>query len=145
MVWPFGSTRQDARGPDGGSQRTARNAIIAAGLLVVVFTLGAYSCSGHFVATSAMERYIKLGPRQGPSELERDLLRSYPPGSGIGPLFEHLGRQGFDCAAALQPGRGGDCRFRTKWGDGRVATMLVTVAHDGVQIRGIAARMSIGN
>jgi hypothetical protein len=145
MGWPFGAMRGSAALPKEPSQRTALNAILAAGLVIAAVTIGAHACSGGWTVQPRMERYIKLGPRAGPAELERDLLRAYPPGSSIGPLFSHLSRQGFDCGAALEAGRGGDCRFRARREDGRVAVLHVTVAHDGLHLRGIGARMSIGS
>lgn len=144
MVWPFGALRTGFQLRKEPGQRTARNALIAALLLVAVLTVASQGCSGSWTTTHAMERYVKLGPRLGPADLERELLAAYPAGSSIAPLFAYFDRQGFDCRAALEAGRNGECRYRARRDDGRVATMHVAVAHDGLVLAALSARMSIG-
>lgn len=127
--------------PPDGPQRTAFNAIIAGGLLVSFVIIGSHACSSQWAVKPAMERYVKLGPRAGSVELERELLAAHPPGSDVGPLFARLSRLGFDCGASVEPGRGGECRFRTGRLDRRIVTTTVEVEHDGARVGGIAARM----
>lgn len=129
--------------PPDGPQRTAFNAIIAGGLLVSLVVIGAHACSDQWSVKPGMDRYVKLGPRAGAQELERELLAAHPAGSDVGPLFARLSRLGFDCGASVEPGRGGACRFRTSRTDRRVVTAFVEVAHDGAQVRGIAVRMTL--
>jgi hypothetical protein len=130
----------EAREP---GQHTGRNALIAGMLLFLLIVVTAWSCS-ESTTQPLLDRYIRLGPRQGAAELERDLSRDFPAGTGIGPLFETLDRQGFDCAAALQPGAGGACRFRTRHEGNRVALIEVAVGHDGLLLQSVAVRMSVG-
>ncbi|MGG5807788.1 hypothetical protein [Falsiroseomonas sp. CW058] len=129
--------------PQDGRQRTALKAVVAAALLLGGLTLLAHACSGGWATRPEMERFTRLGPRQGPATLERELLAAFPPGSDVGPVFARLERLGFDCGAALDPTRGGACRFRARREDGRVASMVLEVSHDGLRLRGLAARMSI--
>jgi hypothetical protein len=143
MGWPFGAARGGGQAKE-PSQRTAPSALVAAVLIIAAVILGAHACSDRWTAEPPMERYVRLGPRLGAAELERDLLRDHPPGSGIGPLFARLARLGFDCRMASEAGRGGECRFRARREDGLIATLLVAVAHDGVEVGGIAGRMAVG-
>jgi hypothetical protein len=139
VAWPL---RRAGRQPDREpSQHTARNALVAAALLLGALVLLAQGWGDRWAVKPPMDRYIRLGPREGPAMLERDLTAAYPAGSGIGPLFDHLARHGFACDTAA---RGAECRFRATWEDRQLATMLVTVTHDGVLLAGIAARMTIG-
>lgn len=90
-----------------------------------------------------MEAYLKRGARSGAADLERDLLRDHPLGADIGPLFAHLAQLGFDCGAALQPDRFGECRFRSVQPDRRIATTLVELRHDGARLQSLAVRMAV--
>lgn len=130
--------------PGGQSgQRTLRNALIALVLLLIGMGVTGYACTGTTVAPPALDRYIRLGPRLGPPELERDLARDVPVGTGTGAFFAHLTRLGFDCTGALEAGRGGECRFRTRRDDGRMVNIAVSVTHDGVVVRSISAQMTL--
>lgn len=125
------------------SQRTGVNALLGGLAMVAVIALFAYAVSGNWSARSEMETYLKLGPRHGAAELARDLLQAHPRGSDIGPLFAQLSRLGFDCGVAMEPGRGGECRYRTRWQERRLATTTVTIAHDGLRVEGITAQMTL--
>jgi hypothetical protein len=129
--------------PADEKQRTALKFIIAAALLIGAVTFGAHACSEHWTNRPEMDRYVRLGPRQGPLELERDLTRAFPPGGDVGPLFARLERLGFDCGPAVDPSRNGACRFRAQREDRKVATILVAVSHDGLRQTGIIARMTV--
>ncbi len=125
------------------SQRTALNAVLAGGLLVLLVALLAHACSGRWTTEAAMERYVKLGPRAGAAELERDLLRDHPPGSDLGALFARLSRLGFDCRIAVDPEAAGECRFRSPHGERRLATISVAVRQEEMRVGTVAVRMAV--
>ena len=132
-------------------QRTALRAVAAAGLLVAVVALLSRACSPQWSTRTEMERYARMGPRGGAAELELrapgegapvTLSATFPSGSDVGQLLARLERMGFDCGPAVDPA-GGACRYRAGREDGRVVTVAVEVAHDGLRVGGIAARMEL--
>jgi hypothetical protein len=125
------------------SQRTARNAIIAGGLILLGLLVGTQFFSPRWTAPFEMERYVRAGARQGAALLEKDLRTSFPAGSDIGLLFTQLSRMGFSCGAVLDAGRGGDCRFRARREDNRVLTLVVVPRHDGVKLQSVAVSASM--
>ena len=122
------------------SQQTARNAIIAGALLLTAIVVGAQAFSPRWTTPFEMERYVRSGANQAATALERDLRKSFLPGSDVGPLFTQLARMGFSCGAAVDPGRGGECRFRARRDDNRVMTLIVVPRHDGVKVGSIEVR-----
>ena len=125
------------------SQRTARNAIIAGGLILAGLLVGAQFFSPRWTAPFEMDRYVRAGARQGAALLEKDLQKSFPAGSDIGPLFTQLSRMGFACGAAPDAGRGGECRFRARREDNRVMTLVVVPRHDGVKLQSVTVSASM--
>jgi hypothetical protein len=128
--------------PPDGPRRTALNALVAGALLLGGFAALAQSCSARFAMPFEMERYMRAGARQGALDLARDLAAQHPPGAAVAPLFGRLHRLGFECGGTLG-GHDTECRFRGRREDGRIATVEVVVAHDGLVLAGIAARMSL--
>jgi hypothetical protein len=123
--------------------RTLLRAAIAGGILLLLIAVVAQTCSAP-VAPFQMERYVKLGPRQGPQTLERELLATHAPGSSLANLLNQLSLMGFTC-----PGVAGDtpveCRFRARRSDGMIATITVTIRNDGRSVAALAAAMELGN
>ena len=143
MEWllrQFGRT--GVRLPEEGPQRTALRAILAGGLLLLLLAVIARSCSAP-VATFQMERYVKLGPRQGAATLERELLAMHGPGTSLGGLLSRVTRMGFRCEFGL-PEEPNACRFRALRGDGQIATISVEIRHDGTLVEAVAVRMDLG-
>jgi len=128
--------------PEDGPQRTALHAIIAAGLLVLLLSIVAQSCTTQ-VAPFQMERYVKLGTRQGPITLQQDLVAAHGAPAPLGGVVSQLGRMGFACPGTLE-GEPMLCRFRARRQDGQVATFLVEIRHDGEAVHSIAARVELG-
>jgi hypothetical protein len=133
---------QRLRLPEDGPQRTALRAIIAAGLLVLLLAVVAQSCTPPTV-TFQMERYVKLGPRQGPITLRQDMLAAHGPTPALGGVVSQLGRMGFICPGTL-PEEPTTCRFRARRPDGKVATFLVDLRHDGAEVQEMTVRMELG-
>ena len=138
----FARLRARLRLPEDGPQRTALRAIVAGGLLVLLLAVVAQSCATP-IAPFQMERYVKLGPRQGPITLQRELLAVHGAPAPLGGLVSQLGRMGFNCPGTL-PEETMLCRFRARRQDGQVATFLVEIRHDGAVVQDIAARMELG-
>ncbi|WP_203073512.1 hypothetical protein [Falsiroseomonas ponticola] len=100
---------------------------------------------GWTAGPTEMERYVRSGPRIGAQELERDLRAAHPAGSEIGPLFARLSRFGFTCGAPAAPGAPVECRYRARRDDNRLVSVMLDVAHDGVRVQSIGARMALTN
>ncbi len=128
--------------PEDGPQRTALRAVIAAVLLVLLLSIVAQGCTTQ-VAPFQMERYVRLGARQGPIALQQDLVAAHGAAAPLGGVISELGRMGFACPGTL-PGAPMTCRFRARRQDGQVATFLVEIRHDGEAVHSIAVRMELG-
>ena len=141
---PSGIARllQWLRLPDDGPQRTALRAILAASLLILLLAVVAHGCTTPTVPFQ-MERYVKLGPRQGPVSLRQDLLAAHGATPALGGVVSQLSRMGFTCPGTL-PEEPMLCRFRARRPDGQVATMLVEIRHDGQVAQALATRMELG-
>lgn len=129
--------------PQDGIQGTALRAIVAAGVLVLLLAFAAQSCTAP-IAPFQMERYVKLGPRQGPISLRQDLLAVQGETPALGGVVSQLSRMGFTCPGTL-PDEPTLCRFRARRPDGQVATFLVEISHDGQTAMSITARMELGS
>lgn len=135
----------DAPAPEGRTH-TARNALIMVALMLGGLLVASQVFRGGWTAgPTEMERYVRSGPRLGAQELERDLRAAHPPGSEIGPLFGRLSRFGFACGAPPVPGAAVECRYRARRDDNRLVSVTLDIAHDGVRVQAIAARMAITN
>jgi hypothetical protein len=127
-----------------GRTHTARNALIMVALLLAGLLLTTQVFRGGWTAApTEMERYLRAGPRLGPQELERDLLAAHPPGSEVGSLFARLSRYGFACGAPPVAGATVECRYRARWDDRRLVAVTLDVAHDGVRVQALSARMDV--
>ena len=133
---------QAAAGPD-PRPRTARNALIAALLLLGALALGTQLFSGGFTTRPGMEAYVKAGPRVGAERLARDLLAAHPPGSNLGPLLVQLQGYGFECRPVRQGGIAESCRYRARWGSSQLLTAVVELGHDDLVVQTITARMAL--
>lgn len=123
--------------------RTARNALIAAALLLGVLVVGARIFAGGWTAPFEMAPYIKAGPRIGAQHLERDLLAAHGPGNSLGPLLAQMQRMGFACGGQPAPGAAETCRFRARRGDDQVLTATAELRHDGLVVQAITIRMNL--
>ena len=142
MQWllrQFGRT--GVRLPEEGPQRTALRAIVAGGLLLLLLAVIARACSAP-VAPFQMERYVKLGPRQGAATLERELLGAHGAGASLGGLLSQVTRMGFRCDVGL-PEDANICRFRAHRADGQIATIRVDIRHDGALVQALSVRMEL--
>ncbi|MBX9592838.1 MAG: hypothetical protein K2X46_00635 [Roseomonas sp.] len=129
-----------------GKQHTGRNALIMVALMLGGLLVASQVFRGGWTAgPTEMERYVRSGARIGAQELERDLRAAHPPGSEIGPLFGRLSRFGFTCGAPPVAGAAVECRYRARRDDNRLISVTLDVAHDGVRVQAIAARMAVTN
>ncbi|NGM19221.1 hypothetical protein G3576_04285 [Roseomonas stagni] len=125
---------------------TARNALIMVALMLGALLVASQVFRGGWTAgPTEMERYVRNGPRLGAEALERDLKGAHPPGSDVGSLFNRLSRFGFTCGAPPAPGAPVECRYRARREDNRLVSVTLDIAHDGVRVQGIAARMAVTN
>ena len=89
--------------PDVGTLQSGtlpRAALLAGGVLLVLGVV-AFFFTGSTSAKPPLDRYIRLGPSGGATQLRQDLLAEYPEGGQVTPLLIRLEHLGFACRPGL--------------------------------------------